>query len=313
MHKRPDYFLPSAIICFFLVAVSGLFGQGIVIKGANGVDVEFAGVRLAEQGGLRMMLSQEQGEIFVPWERFDLQDMADRNPSIYRAYREVRPGGVPPVDLGLGIYEKLQTLDQFCEAMRKRAEQTVNLPLHPMTAFFDMSGFEGRYTTSNNLYATYTNWERTSTRYAEEYERFINELFSLETPESYRSHWTLTSRGRRFIVVSEVRPPKTSHSLPLNTFLYYFGDGEMRSHNVGVNYLRMESKVLDELIAYLDDKRTTLESGFVMIDQRTLNSRVSSLNMAHRHISNMRESRSLNANIHRDMERYLREWRFFEN
>ena len=99
----------------------------------------------------------------------------------------------------------------------------------------------------------------------------------------------------------------------LGEMLRFLGDSDLRSHNLAILYLRENDSALNELIKYLEEKQKALNSGMVMLETRQMTARSSTVDLAHRHISGLRESRTLHANAYRDIERYLREWRLLEN
>ncbi len=303
----------TAILWTFLLSIS-LFAYlsanaSVTMKGANGVDVDFAGIRAANQAGLYMMVTPEQGEIFVPWERFDFDDMAERHPSLHRVYQEQRGGGRDPVDLNIGIYERMRTIAAFSEQMKQKYAEKATLAVPPMTYFFDMSQFTDR--SGRGYFRTisdYSNFSTRSTNYLREYERFLAEFFGIEGPVRKTTYW-LTYGSRRWDVVTEARPPQTSVKKSPVEILLYVTDPDVRSHPLMVAYLNGHPETLALITNLMEEKQAMIESGYLMISPRDLTAKRAAVDTAAVHYQRMADSLTRNANLQRDTERYLREWR----
>jgi len=78
------------------------FAENIVLTGANGREVTFAGIREATPQGLIAQMSAEGEPITIPWGTLDLGSLRERHPEIHAAYEAVQAG--ERVVLNLGIF-----------------------------------------------------------------------------------------------------------------------------------------------------------------------------------------------------------------
>lgn len=79
--------------------------NGIDIRGANGVVVDFYLVKKAVQGGLVGVVMEGGVLVTVAWEKVDLVDLRTRQPKIFEAYRNVKDGGEVDLNLRDGVME----------------------------------------------------------------------------------------------------------------------------------------------------------------------------------------------------------------
>ena len=78
------------------------------------------------------------------------------------------------------------------------------------------------------------------------------------------------------------------------------------------NYLNSHPEVLSAVVSLMAEKQRMLDSGYVLLDQRALTARKAAVDIAHSHFSRMSESVTRSADLARDSERYLREWRIYD-
>ena len=76
--------------------------RAISLKGSNGRQVEFAGIKDATPQGLTAQVTAESPLIGVQWEKLDLEAMKAENPQIYASYLTTLDGET--VNLNLGSY-----------------------------------------------------------------------------------------------------------------------------------------------------------------------------------------------------------------
>ncbi|WP_269540847.1 hypothetical protein [Cerasicoccus fimbriatus] len=139
---------------------------GIMLKGANGREVDFAGVLKASKEGLTVKISPDANEMVVPWEKFDLDAMKAEQPEIYTAYTRSSLGQ-NEVMLKLGVFENHKTYDEIMVSMRKSLDERFAVPL---PSSYD-HWFENYYSRSRNSFDA---WQRAQRRY----HTMINDLFA---------------------------------------------------------------------------------------------------------------------------------------
>lgn len=93
-----NHVILAVAILFAFVAES----RAISLKGSNGRQVEFAGIKDATPKGLTAQVTAESPLIGVQWEKLDLEAMKTENPQIYAAYLTALDGET--VNLNLGSY-----------------------------------------------------------------------------------------------------------------------------------------------------------------------------------------------------------------
>ncbi|MDQ8194974.1 hypothetical protein QEH59_11090 [Coraliomargarita sp. SDUM461004] len=284
------------------------FAAPVTIKGANGSVLDFAGLREANSSGVYLTVTEGQPEIFVEWASFDLDDLQTRQPSIYAAYKRLQ-AGEEPINLKLGIYKNLRSLETLIDQVNKEAAQEITLDVPPMTGFFDMSGFDSRYDRSN-LNSIYSSWERRSKSYMREYERLLEEFFELTPDENKRSSWWYGSAERpKYTVITEIRPPRSSVRKPISHFLHYFADPRSQSNAMLITYLRANPKVHQSIAKVLDQQSRDLGSGTIMGEAHEITVLKANVDTVREHLHGMLKSTSLSADFQRDFERYIHTWK----
>jgi hypothetical protein len=208
----------KAICCLLLalpaMSANHLVAEVISMKGANGRVVDFVGIRQANKEGMFMMINRQEGEIFVPWTVFDLSAMETDHPQIHRVYQRLLTPNVEFQDLNMGVFANLRTLPQMIDKAKQLSHRKLTLPVPPMTHFFDLSGFDNRY--SGPLRNYYTTWQRRSEDYTRNYERLLDEFFKLQSRDARRETWELWSGVRENVintVIVEVHPPDAPSTL----------------------------------------------------------------------------------------------------
>ncbi|TVP82204.1 MAG: hypothetical protein EA353_00745 [Puniceicoccaceae bacterium] len=301
----------AQILCCFLcigLLPTQLTASGTIpLRGANGVMVDFIGIREAHPNGLFAMVTREQGEIFVEWPAFDLRDMETRHPSLYQQYSNLR-GGTQSVTLNMGLYEGLRTKEDLEAELKTKIAREITLNVPPMTGFFDMSGFNSGYS-SRNWRSVFSSWDRRSSNYLREYERLLADFFGLTPNSANRSIWTYSINGRtEYTVYTEVRPPQTSVRKPISIFFYQFADRNARGNSMLVNYLRNNREVHKAITIILDEHLEILENNMLMGEAHEISVLKATISDARRHLHGILESTTLSADLHRDFDRYLRTW-----
>lgn len=285
-----------------------LGATNVPIRGANGTVVHFAGVREATTAGVFLMVTREQGEIFVEWTSFDIEDLKNRQPAIHAAYKRLRTGG-QPVALNLGLYANIKTLEEFTAELKKRTERELRLNVPPMTEFFDMSGFDSRYDRSN-LNSVYSSWERRSSTYAREYDRLMEEFFGLAANENVRSSWWYGSAAKpKYTVITEIRPSHSSVNKPIIHFLQHFANPNARGTSMLVTYLRSHPDVFKAITEVLDKQSEALGNGLVMGAENQITVLKATVDDVRQHLHGMLQSTTLSANFQRDFDRYIQTWK----
>ncbi|WOO41676.1 hypothetical protein [Rubellicoccus peritrichatus] len=109
-----------------LLSVSSL--HAIPLMGANGKEVDFAGVLKATQTGLVVMIKPGDEPMEVPWERFDLIFIEENHPKIYDAYNDIYQGEKEVV-LKLGTFKGFKTYDELMAELKKTMSEPYVVPL----------------------------------------------------------------------------------------------------------------------------------------------------------------------------------------
>lgn len=74
---------------------------GVVLTGANGKAVDFAGIKKGGPEGLEVQVAVSGAPVVVPWEKFDLQKMATEAPEVFAAYEKAKTGATTELNLGV--------------------------------------------------------------------------------------------------------------------------------------------------------------------------------------------------------------------
>jgi hypothetical protein len=298
------------LLTLFSIAANHLLAEAISIKGANGRVVDFVGIRQANHEGMFMMISRQEGEIFVPWSVFDLTAMQSEHPHVYRIYQRLRTPNVEVVDINLGIYENMLTLPQMVEKAKRLSQRSLTLPVPPMTQFYDMSSFNGNY--SGPLRNYYTTWQRRSEEFARNYERMLDDFFKLNSADARRETWELWSGVRDNVintVIVDIHPPRHTVNFTIQHLLNECTDPNMRSRNLMVQYYRSHKEVYDAIMDFFNQLTNTFDANLVLGQTRDITVQRTSLDRARGHFAKMQDTAALDvANFHRDMARFFQEW-----
>lgn len=132
----------SFIICF---SSSHAQSSLIVIKGANGVSIKFAGVWEAWPNGLWAAVEPGRA-IFIPWEKFDLADMDIRNNRISTAMLSSQQNQWDE-PLNLGIYGAIITPLQAARLAKKTLCRPIefSIPLQYVVKIRDQISSYGNF------------------------------------------------------------------------------------------------------------------------------------------------------------------------
>ncbi|WP_309383645.1 hypothetical protein [Cerasicoccus frondis] len=149
----------------FLASLLLSAAHGVMLKGANGRKVDFAGVLKASEAGLTVKIGPSDDAIVVPWEKFDLEDMKTEQPKIYSAYTRSSLGH-NEVMLRLGVYEDFKTYDELIVSLRKLLDEPFYVPI---PSSYD-HWFNNYYSKRNR---SIEDWQRAHARYRQ----MINDLF----------------------------------------------------------------------------------------------------------------------------------------
>lgn len=129
---------------------------GIKIKGANGVEAEFAALFDARPDGLIALVSPESSAITVPWSKIDIQALKNIHPEISKAY-EKAVATQKEQPLGMGLAEGMLSLSQLPEALKQAVKDPYDWP-------YSNYSYQTIYTDSDGKSTTRTYVNKT-TRY----------------------------------------------------------------------------------------------------------------------------------------------------
>ncbi len=301
------------LLAFVSLAANHVLADVISIKGANGRVVDFLGIRQANDEGMYMMISRNEGEIFVPWSVFDLNAMQSEHPRIFEIYQRLLTPNVQVADMNLGVYENMLTLPQMIEKAKRLSLRSLTLPVPPMSHFFETSSFNGNY--SGPLRNYYTTWQRRSEEFARNYERMLDDFFKLNPADARRETWELWSGSRENVintVIVDVHPPKHVVNFTIQHLLNECTDSNMRSRSLIVQYYRSHKDVYDAIIDFFNQLTNTFDADLVLGQVRDITVQRTSLDRAKAHFVRMQNTAALDvANFHRDMARFIQEWDLF--
>lgn len=298
-----------SLFCLLLLNLSAAAAP-LAIKGANGRVVDFLGVRQANAEGVFVILNQAEGEIFVPWTVFDIPALQSDHPQIHRAYQRLRTPNVETVDLNLGIYANMFTLESIVAKASELAQKNLQLPVPPMSHFFDIDRFEPNY--NGPLRNYYTTWQRRSEEYARNYERLLDDFFLLPSADSRRQTWELYSGNRDNVintVIVDVHPPRRNVRFTLQHLVNEFANPNLRSRSLIIAYYRSYKEIYDELMGFFNELSAPFEENLVLGQQRDITMMRASLDRAKAHMARMAETAAPDAaNFQRDFARFVEEW-----
>jgi hypothetical protein len=127
---------------FFLLVSSLAVSAGIFIRGANGVEVEFAAVFDAKPVGLVALLKPDGVVMTVGWDKIDLESLKAENPRIHEAYEKAL-ATESEQPLGLGLAQDMLSLSQLDEAITQAVKDPYDWPYSSYsyeTTYTDASG-----------------------------------------------------------------------------------------------------------------------------------------------------------------------------
>jgi hypothetical protein len=124
---NPRLLLPALLLLSFIAPVAG---ASVLLTGANGRSVEFAGIWEARTEGLVVVTTAESDPVLVPWDKFDLVKLKTEQPALESArQRAVFLRTTQPVNLGL--FAEILTASQVGTEIRRVLDvpSTVKVPL----------------------------------------------------------------------------------------------------------------------------------------------------------------------------------------
>lgn len=96
----PGWAGAGAALCALFLAAPVLQAQ-VPLTGANGREVEFAGVKSAGPAGLVVQVQRVGDPVTLSWDRFDLEKLKENQPDIHRAYLAAQVGEETTLNLGM--------------------------------------------------------------------------------------------------------------------------------------------------------------------------------------------------------------------
>lgn len=136
----------------FLTLNFGNMFAGVLIRGANGTDVDFVAIFDAKPVGLVALVKPDGTVITVPWDKIDLLHLKAAHPQIHGAYEKALATQTDQ-PLGLGLAEDMLSLSQLPNAIRQAVKD-------PYTWPYSNYSYETTYTDSTGRSVTRTQTTR---------------------------------------------------------------------------------------------------------------------------------------------------------
>ncbi|HAV13559.1 MAG TPA: hypothetical protein DCX06_08745 [Opitutae bacterium] len=298
------YFL---IVAYFLSSFSVLSAEGVKLRGANGVAIEFPGILKATPKGLVLMMALDGEELLVTWDKFDESDMQTRQPDIYNAMqRSIRQR--EDVSLRLGVYAGMQTAKEFKKSLRDALNQEIQIKLPPMSEFFDDKDIKGGSFNFNHI-DDFKFAEKRSARYLKLYTELLQDLVGWENPEFSKStHSLIKSNGSRDVVVTEARPGRSTTLMKPMDFLQFLSKENNRLSNSGVTLLRYNLEALDAICKAFEDASAALGEGAIIADSSTISNWHYTARSMLESFNSLYKSKTINAQFDRDLRRMFEDF-----
>ena len=111
------------ISILFLAAIclgTTLSAQSISLKGSNGKEVAFAGLKDATPKGITAQMKEDGPIIGIPWSKLDLKSLEENQPKIYGAYVASQKGETVPLNLGSYEDPGMKAAAETAESKRRK-------------------------------------------------------------------------------------------------------------------------------------------------------------------------------------------------
>lgn len=121
---------PRQLLTLLFLTPLSLLAEDVILTGANGRTVEFAGIWEARPEGLVVVTTAESAPVIVSWNKFDLAKLKTEQPSLHAArQRAVFLRSAQPVNLGL--FAEILTATQVGSEIRRLLDEptTVKVPV----------------------------------------------------------------------------------------------------------------------------------------------------------------------------------------
>jgi len=292
-----------SVSVFLLTSLLGLMAADpVMLTGANGREVAFAGVRQAGPMGLTLMMEEDSDEITVGWDKFDLEALK-KHPKIYAAYQSAQNGRTTA--LNLGLYEDMLTQQQYLANLRQAMKEEDRYEVPKLSDFFSHKDDDLSFTSTSK--SQDSNAAKRSKRFVDTYRELLDEFFLL-AKESLKTD-TITwdwGNGDRYVIVKEAYPSSGSVKLSRMHVIEFFANEKNRSRNKAAEYFNARPGQLDPIIQMLRKFKRQAQSQ-LMADETTRYRYVYLLDSVEEHLQGFRESQTLPDSVERDLQNFIRE------
>lgn len=300
MSRRIVASVVSAVFLTFFL--QGTILAGIPIKGSNGRVIEFEGVKQATPEGMVLMMGGK--EIFVNWDRFDIQAMKTDNANLHQAYKEATMGN-RMVDLKLGVYENEITEQEFLEGLSKELSQALSYPLPVLSDFFEHKDDDAQFLSTS--YSEDKNAAKRSKRFVSSFEKLIEEFFRIQSPELEKRTITWNYYGSSPLVIVKEASVTGKENVQLKhiQILEYFSNPNNSSRAKAAKYLNMNKDSLKAFVAVLEKQRSIADTQLPS-SLRKKSTYVYALTALEKHFNGFSQSSTINVKLADDCKDLLR-------
>lgn len=232
-------FLRTVCLLLMLVMPAVWAAKPVTLMGMNGRQATFSGVLEARPEGLVLLTREGEQTMNVPWAKFDMLYLEERQPKIYEASVEAR-SFKRTVPLNLGIYEQYSSYEQCLAKLAEELDKPykVSVPTYEDYA----RAYEKYYFHSSS---DYENYARARRKLYEDYREFLNDFFrdkdiSLDVVQS-------TYSGN----IYSADPDKNTVKITARDVLAYFARESNPTRKEAMAYIQGNRNVLERPLTIL--------------------------------------------------------------
>ena len=306
MFRHQQLSLTLLIITLLCSPFAAYAYEPILITGANGKNMKFAGVKEATPEGIVLLMNEGDKPMLVLWKSLDLEALKHYK-AIYTAY-EKATSTRKTIPIRLGYYEDMVSEKEFLTNLNKMLTKKHAFQVPKLSDFFEHKESDTSYTSTS--YGEDKNAAKRSKRFVKEYEDLIQEFFRVSNPQLRTNTTTWTYDGKDPFVIVKEATLQGHTSIELSTFevIDFFADKSTRSQPRCSKYFSAYPDGIKPIIRLLEDQAAMVEDGRLIAENSKLANYKYLLEAIRDHFNTMLKSNTLNTSIQRDFSNFMREF-----
>lgn len=294
------------IITLFCSHFTASAYEPIQITGANGKEMEFAGVKEAKPEGIVLLMKEGGKPMLVLWKSLDLEALKNHQ-TVYTAYQKATSTN-KIIPIGLGYYEDMVSEEAFLKNLKQILSKKHAFKVPKLSDFFEHKDDDTSYLSTS--YGEDKNAAKRSKRFVKDYTDLIEEFFKVKNPQLLTNTTTWTYDNKDPFVIVKEATLKGPASIKLSTLevINFFADKSTRSQPRCSKYFSAYPDGVRALIWVLDDQIALLESGRLIAEPPQQANYKYLLKAVRGHFEKMLDTNTLNTSIQRDFSNFMREF-----